>query len=62
MSKKYVSESDFGNVDFEKMQGLDGVAFLNEVINPNEANQGKSKQLRSLMTVDNGKELGMVQP
>ncbi|KAF9346110.1 vacuolar protein sorting/targeting protein PEP1 [Mortierella sp. NVP85] len=54
MSKKYVSESDFGNVDFEKMQGLDGVAFLNEVINPNEANQGKSKQLRSLMTVDNG--------
>ncbi|KAF9904604.1 vacuolar protein sorting/targeting protein PEP1 [Lobosporangium transversale] len=54
LSKKYVSESDMGNVDFEKMQGVDGVALLNEVINPNEANQGKKKQLRSMITVDNG--------
>ncbi|KAI1311572.1 vacuolar protein sorting/targeting protein PEP1 [Mortierella claussenii] len=54
LSKKYVSESDMGNVDFEKMQGIDGVALLNEVINPNEANQGKQKELRSMITVDNG--------
>ncbi|KAG0309339.1 vacuolar protein sorting/targeting protein PEP1 [Dissophora globulifera] len=54
LSKKYVSESDYGNVDFEKMQGIDGVALLNEVINANEANQGKQKKLRSLITVDNG--------
>lgn len=55
LSKKYVSESDYGNVDFEKMQGVDGVALLNEVINPNEANQGIKKKLRSMITVDNGK-------
>ncbi|KAG0004769.1 vacuolar protein sorting/targeting protein PEP1 [Modicella reniformis] len=54
LSKKYVSESDFGNVDFEKMQGIDGVALLNEVTNANEANQGKRKQLRSMITMDNG--------
>ncbi|KAF9188563.1 vacuolar protein sorting/targeting protein PEP1 [Haplosporangium sp. Z 767] len=54
LSKKYVSESDYGNVDFEKMQGVDGVALLNEVINPNEANQGIKKKLRSMITVDNG--------
>ncbi|KAI7818042.1 hypothetical protein BC939DRAFT_464145 [Gamsiella multidivaricata] len=55
LSKKYVSESDYGNVDFEKMQGVDGVALLNEVINANEVNQGKHKKLRSMITVDNGK-------
>ncbi|KAG0243406.1 vacuolar protein sorting/targeting protein PEP1 [Mortierella sp. GBA43] len=54
LSNKYVSESDFGNVDFEKMQGVDGVALLNQVANPNEANQGKQKQLRTMITVDNG--------
>ncbi|KAG0203863.1 vacuolar protein sorting/targeting protein PEP1 [Mortierella sp. NVP41] len=54
LSRKYVSESDWGNVDFEKMQGVEGVALLNEVTNPNEANQGKKKVLRSLITVDNG--------
>ncbi|KAF9903168.1 vacuolar protein sorting/targeting protein PEP1 [Linnemannia zychae] len=54
MSKKHVSESDWGNVDFEKMQGVEGVALLNEVTNPNEVNQGKKKVLRSQITVDNG--------
>ncbi|KAF9920031.1 vacuolar protein sorting/targeting protein PEP1 [Linnemannia zychae] len=54
LSKKYVSESDWGNVDFEKMQGVEGVALLNEVTNPNDVNQGKKKILRSLITVDNG--------
>ncbi len=55
LSKKFVSESDYGNVDFEKMQGIEGVALLNEVINHNEARQGSKKQLRSMITVDNGK-------
>ncbi|KAG9326226.1 hypothetical protein KVV02_001110 [Mortierella alpina] len=54
LSRKFVSESDYGNVDFEKMQGIEGVALLNEVINPNEARQGSKKQLRSMITVDNG--------
>jgi hypothetical protein len=55
LSKKHVSESDWGNVDFEKMQGVEGVALLNEVTNPNDVNQGKKKILRSLITVDNGR-------
>ncbi|KAF8939541.1 hypothetical protein EDD21DRAFT_317887 [Dissophora ornata] len=54
LSKRYVSESDRGNVDFEKMQGIDGVAMLNEVTNANEVNQGKKKLLRSMITVNNG--------
>lgn len=54
LSNKFVSEGNGGNVDFEKMQGIDGVALLNEVLNPNEASQGKKKQLRSAITFDNG--------
>lgn len=57
LSKKHVSESDWGNVDFEKMQGVEGVALLNEVTNPNDVNQGKKKILRSQITVDNGKQM-----
>ncbi|KAF9344140.1 vacuolar protein sorting/targeting protein PEP1, partial [Mortierella sp. AD094] len=55
LSRRYISESANGNVDFEKMQGIDGVAFMNEVINPNEVNQGKESKRRSIITVDNGK-------
>ncbi|KAF9130105.1 vacuolar protein sorting/targeting protein PEP1 [Mortierella sp. GBA39] len=60
LSKKHVSESDWGNVDFEKMQGVEGVALLNEVTNPNDVNQGKKKILRSQITVDNGNSWGPV--
>ncbi|KAF9163085.1 vacuolar protein sorting/targeting protein PEP1 [Mortierella sp. AD010] len=55
LSKRYISESARGNVDFEKMQGVDGVAFINEVINPNDVNQGKATKKRSMITMDNGK-------
>ncbi|KAF8985678.1 vacuolar protein sorting/targeting protein PEP1 [Entomortierella lignicola] len=55
LSRKYISEGDNGNVDFEKMQGIEGVALMNEVTNPNEVNQGKEKKRRSVITMDNGK-------
>ncbi|KAF9114475.1 vacuolar protein sorting/targeting protein PEP1 [Mortierella sp. AM989] len=55
LSRRYISQSDNGNIDFEKMQGIEGVAFMNEVINPSEAKQGMEKKRRSIVTIDNGK-------
>ncbi|KAG0226451.1 vacuolar protein sorting/targeting protein PEP1 [Actinomortierella wolfii] len=54
LSKRSINENDNGNVDFEKIQGLEGIALMNEVINPNDANLGKKKELRTLITADNG--------
>ncbi|KAG0252396.1 vacuolar protein sorting/targeting protein PEP1 [Actinomortierella ambigua] len=56
LSLRSINENDNGNVDFEKIQGLEGIALLNEVMNPNDANLGKKKELRTLITADNGRK------
>ncbi|KAF9423316.1 vacuolar protein sorting/targeting protein PEP1, partial [Podila epigama] len=55
LSRKYLNQGNEGTVDFEKMQGIDGVALMNEVANPNEVIQRSPKIIRSLATFDNGK-------
>jgi len=54
LSKKFLNQGDEGTVDFEKMQGVNGVALMNEVMNPNDVLQRSPKQIRSLITFNNG--------
>lgn len=54
LSRKFLNQGNEGTVDFEKMQGVDGVALMNEVMNPNDVLQRSPKQIRSLATFDNG--------
>ena len=49
-----VNRDDNGYVDFEKMQGIEGVALVNVVANLEDENSGKPKKLRSLITHNDG--------
>lgn len=57
-----VNRNEFGYVDFERMQGLEGVIVINSVINPGEANRGSRKQLKSRITFNDGAEWSFLQP
>lgn len=49
-----VSQNRAGYVDFEKMQGLEGVALLNVVDNIDDAGHAKSKKLKTMITHNDG--------
>ena len=53
-SLDYVNRDTAGFVDFEKMQGVEGVAMVNIVANPEDADSGKAKKLRSLISHNDG--------
>lgn len=50
----YVNRDDRGYVDFEKMIGLDGIAIINAVSNPSDAALSKRKELRTLISHNDG--------
>ncbi|KAI8814666.1 hypothetical protein BJ742DRAFT_184196 [Cladochytrium replicatum] len=54
MALQYTNRDDKGYVDFEKMQGLDGVALANVVENPADVKLGDVKKIRSKITYDDG--------
>ncbi|KAJ7019632.1 vacuolar protein sorting/targeting protein 10 [Mycena alexandri] len=54
LSIKNVNRDDRGFVDFEKMIGLDGIALVNVVVNPQEALVTGHKVLQSRITHDDG--------
>ena len=54
MSLNGVNRNRRGYVDFEKMLGLEGVILVNTVANMKEADQGKSKKLRTMITHNDG--------
>ena len=54
VSIENVNRNNAGYVDFEKMVGLDGIALINIVANPDEAIHSKSKQLQSRITHNDG--------
>ena len=56
LSVKAVNRNGLGYVDFEKMQGMDGVAMVNTVDNVEDQKSGKIKKLRSLITHNDGSE------
>ncbi|RUP45195.1 hypothetical protein BC936DRAFT_148495, partial [Jimgerdemannia flammicorona] len=55
VSLEDVNRNSDGIVDFEKMQGIEGIALANQVTNPQEVNMGNSKKLRTMITLDDGR-------
>ncbi|KAK6540989.1 vacuolar protein sorting/targeting protein PEP1 [Orbilia ellipsospora] len=54
MSLPNVNRDDLGYVDFERMQGLEGVALANIVINIKEVENGATKKYKSMITHNDG--------
>jgi hypothetical protein len=54
MSLSAVNRNTEGYVDFEKMQGLEGVAVANVVVNVDEVNKGSKKKKQSRITHNDG--------
>ena len=54
ISIENVNRDERGYVDFEKMIGLDGIALINVVVNPEEATVTNSKRLQSRITHNDG--------
>lgn len=54
LSLSDVNRNEAGFVDFEKMQGLEGVAIVNVVVNVDETNKGGKKKLKSKITHNDG--------
>ena len=57
-----VNRDTEGYVDFEKMQGLEGVALVNVVANLKETEGGDKKKLRSMITHNDGAEWAFLAP
>jgi hypothetical protein len=53
-SLENANRNEMGIVDFEKMQGIEGVAIANVVSNPGQANKGDPKKLVTRKTADAG--------
>jgi photosystem II stability/assembly factor-like uncharacterized protein len=62
LSLSNVNRDTEGYVDFEKMQGLEGVAMVNVVDNVKEAEGGKGKKLKSMITHNDGAEWELMAP
>ncbi|WPH00114.1 Hypothetical protein R9X50_00293700 [Acrodontium crateriforme] len=55
-----VNRNGAGYVDFEKMQGLEGVAVINRVSNREEVDGGKSKKLKTYITHNDGADWALI--
>lgn len=51
---KDVNRNRGGYVDFEKIQGLEGISFANNVANVNDVRSGEEKKLKTYMTANDG--------
>jgi len=54
LSASEVNRSPLGYVDFEKMQGVEGVAIINRVANKNDVDKGKAKKLQTFISHNDG--------
>lgn len=54
ISAENVNRDERGYVDFEKMIGLDGIALINVVSNPQDATLSGQKKLQSRITHNDG--------
>jgi len=54
LSLEYANRNDRGFVDFEKMSGLDGIAVMNIISNPDEASITGNKKLQTRITHNDG--------
>ncbi|KAF1911591.1 vacuolar protein sorting/targeting protein 10 [Ampelomyces quisqualis] len=62
LSLEGVNRNTEGYVDFEKMQGLEGVAVANVVVNSNDVNNGAKKTKQTRITHNDGAEWELMQP
>ncbi|KAK2796079.1 vacuolar protein sorting/targeting protein PEP1 [Onygenales sp. PD_12] len=62
LSLSAVNRNPRGYVDFEKMQGLEGVAMANVVGNVDDVENGAAKRTRSMITHNDGAEWALVAP
>lgn len=60
LSLNGVNRNTPGYVDFEKMQGLEGVALVNVVDNLVEAEKGQAKKLKTMITHNDGAEWALL--
>ncbi|KAJ9228413.1 hypothetical protein DTO027B5_7688 [Paecilomyces variotii] len=57
-----VNRNDNGYVDFEKMQGLEGVAVVNVVGNVKDVEKGQGKKFRTMITHNDGAQWTLLAP
>jgi photosystem II stability/assembly factor-like uncharacterized protein len=57
-----VNRDNNGFVDFEKMQGLEGVAIVNVVSNVQDVEKGKEKRLKTMITHNDGAQWTLLPP
>ena len=63
MSLNAVNRDTLGYVDFEKMQGLEGVAMVNVVANVDKNDKkGEKKKLKTMITHNDGAEWSLIVP
>ena len=60
LSVSEVNRNHYGYVDFEKMQGLEGVAIINRVANVEQVESGSAKKLRTCMTHNDGADWALL--
>lgn len=58
----HVNRDGRGYVDIEQIEGLEGVLVANVVLNPTQTKQGARKQLRTMVTHDDGSTWGLLTP
>lgn len=62
LALNYVNRDDDFFADFEKMQGLEGVAMVNVIDNVKEVENGKDKKLKSMITHNDAAEWTLIPP
>jgi Sortilin, neurotensin receptor 3,/Sortilin, neurotensin receptor 3, C-terminal len=62
LSQGGVNRDTDGYIDFEKMQGLEGVALLNVVANIDGVGKGQPKELKTMITHNDGADWGFLPP
>ncbi|KAI8342310.1 hypothetical protein BC941DRAFT_138054 [Chlamydoabsidia padenii] len=62
MSLQDANRNEMGIVDFEKMQGIEGIALANQVSNVDQANMHDPKKLVTRLTADAGRSWRIMTP
>lgn len=62
LSLNDANRNEMGIVDFEKMQGIEGISLANQVSNTNQANMHDPKKLVTRMTADAGRSWRRLTP
>lgn len=62
VSLNAVNRNYFGFVDFEKTQGVEGIAIVNVVGNVEESEKGQRKRLKTMITHNDGAQWSLLPP